>query len=231
MAGRRPRGPGAPEERRGRSARGLARRRHGRAQGHACELTLPPEAVEQWVGALNDVRLALGVVLEVTEDERAARPGRPACAGSRALRLVDLAPGIARRGAAGNEPRRKPESETEAGTQERTHEWRHRRRDRCRRPRATGSAALPPTARALPWADVTRVARRGSRNYWVCTTRADGRPHAMPVWGLWIDDAVWFSTDPTSIKGRNLRGPPRRRDPPRERRRGVRARGTRRAGA
>ena len=25
--------------------------------------------MEQWVGALNDVRLALGVVLEVTEDE------------------------------------------------------------------------------------------------------------------------------------------------------------------
>jgi hypothetical protein len=33
------------------------------------ELTLAPEAVHQWVGALNDVRLALGVVLEVTEDD------------------------------------------------------------------------------------------------------------------------------------------------------------------
>jgi hypothetical protein len=33
------------------------------------ELTLPLETVDQWVGALNDVRLALGVVLEVTEDE------------------------------------------------------------------------------------------------------------------------------------------------------------------
>jgi streptogramin lyase len=26
----------------------------------------------------------------------------------------------------------------------------------------------------------------------------------MPVWGLWLDGAVWFSTDPTSVKGRNL---------------------------
>ncbi len=46
------------------------------------------------------------------------------------------------------------------------------------------------------------------RNYWVCTTRADGRPHAMPVWGLWLDDAVLFSTDPESVKARNLAARP-----------------------
>jgi hypothetical protein len=33
------------------------------------ELKLEPEVVQHWVSALNDVRLALGVVLEVTEDE------------------------------------------------------------------------------------------------------------------------------------------------------------------
>ena len=43
-----------------------------------------------------------------------------------------------------------------------------------------------------------------SRNYWVCTTRPDGRPHAAPVWGLWADDALYFGTDPASRKGRNL---------------------------
>ena len=41
------------------------------------EITLAPEAVEQWVGALNDVRLALGVVLEVTEDEQQVAPDDP----------------------------------------------------------------------------------------------------------------------------------------------------------
>jgi hypothetical protein len=30
---------------------------------------LDPPAIEQWVGALNDVRLTLGVVLGVTEDD------------------------------------------------------------------------------------------------------------------------------------------------------------------
>ena len=43
-----------------------------------------------------------------------------------------------------------------------------------------------------------------SRNYWVCTTRADGRPHAMPVWGLWLEGRVVFSTDPSSLKARNF---------------------------
>jgi nitroimidazol reductase NimA-like FMN-containing flavoprotein (pyridoxamine 5'-phosphate oxidase superfamily) len=47
-----------------------------------------------------------------------------------------------------------------------------------------------------------------SRNYWISTTRADGRPHAMPVWGLWLEGAVWFSTHPESQKGRNLAGRP-----------------------
>jgi hypothetical protein len=41
------------------------------------ELTLELEAVEQWVSALNDVRLALGVVLEVTEDEMHLQAGDP----------------------------------------------------------------------------------------------------------------------------------------------------------
>lgn len=41
------------------------------------QLTLDLAVVEQWVSALNDVRLALGVVLEVTEDEINLEPGDP----------------------------------------------------------------------------------------------------------------------------------------------------------
>lgn len=43
-----------------------------------------------------------------------------------------------------------------------------------------------------------------SKNYWICSTRAGGRPHAMPVWGVWTNGAVWFGTDRTSRKARNL---------------------------
>jgi hypothetical protein len=55
----------------------------------------------------------------------------------------------------------------------------------------------------LDWAWVEEQCA-ASRNYWVCTTRADGRPHAMPVWGLWFEGRVVFSTDPSSLKARNF---------------------------
>ncbi len=51
------------------------------------------------------------------------------------------------------------------------------------------------------WAAEQLVA---ARNYWICTTRPNGRPHAVPVWGLWLDDALWFSTSRASQKARNL---------------------------
>ena len=59
----------------------------------------------------------------------------------------------------------------------------------------------------LPWSWAEEQLR-AARNYWVCSTRPDGRPHAMPVWGLWLDGAVLFSTDPSSRKGRNLTANP-----------------------
>lgn len=65
----------------------------------------------------------------------------------------------------------------------------------------------PADGTALAWSTVVEWLT-SSRNYWVCTTRVDGRPHAMPVWGLWMDDACWFSTDPTSLKARNLTARP-----------------------
>ena len=59
----------------------------------------------------------------------------------------------------------------------------------------------------LPWSwAVERL--EAARNYWICTTRADGRPHAAPVWGLWLDDAVWFSTGRSTQKARNLERSP-----------------------
>jgi hypothetical protein len=45
----------------------------------------------------------------------------------------------------------------------------------------------------LPWSWAVEQLT-AARNYWICTTRRNGGPHAMPVWGLWLDDAVWFST-------------------------------------
>ncbi len=59
----------------------------------------------------------------------------------------------------------------------------------------------------FPW---TRVDERMSaaRNYWLATTRSDGRPHVMPVWGVWLEGALWFGTDRGSRKARNLAANP-----------------------
>lgn len=43
-----------------------------------------------------------------------------------------------------------------------------------------------------------------SRNYWISTTRPGGRPHAAPVWGVWVEETLYFGTAPSSRKARNL---------------------------
>ena len=55
----------------------------------------------------------------------------------------------------------------------------------------------------LGWAEVEKKIAT-SHNYWVCTTRPDGRPHTAPVWGVWVDGAVYFGTDRGSRKARNI---------------------------
>jgi flavin reductase (DIM6/NTAB) family NADH-FMN oxidoreductase RutF len=60
----------------------------------------------------------------------------------------------------------------------------------------------------LDWAwAVERLA--ASRNYWIVTADEDGRPRALPVWGVWFDDAVLFGTAGRSRKARNLDRDPR----------------------
>ena len=70
-----------------------------------------------------------------------------------------------------------------------------------------GLGDAPADGSVLAWSTVVEWLT-DARSYWVTTTRADGRPHAMPVWGLWLDGALWFSSDPDSVKGRNLAARP-----------------------
>ncbi len=56
----------------------------------------------------------------------------------------------------------------------------------------------------LPWSQVAEWLAT-ARNYWVCTTRPDGRPHAKPVWGIWLESQFIFSTHPETVTARNLR--------------------------
>lgn len=40
--------------------------------------------------------------------------------------------------------------------------------------------------------------------YWLATVRPDRRPHAMPVWGVFMDDDLFLETSPRTRKARNL---------------------------
>jgi PPOX class probable F420-dependent enzyme len=73
------------------------------------------------------------------------------------------------------------------------------------RPYMPGYGTLPADEGTglLPWSwAVERIVR--SHDLWLATTWPDGRPHVMPVWGVWLDDAVWFSSSLGSRKARNL---------------------------
>jgi nitroimidazol reductase NimA-like FMN-containing flavoprotein (pyridoxamine 5'-phosphate oxidase superfamily) len=64
-------------------------------------------------------------------------------------------------------------------------------------------------ADALPWTWAQERLIR-NRNYWVVTASARARPHAMPIWGVWLpeSDRFWFSCSPNSRKARNLAANP-----------------------
>lgn len=55
----------------------------------------------------------------------------------------------------------------------------------------------------LAWSWVEQQLTK-SRNYWISTTRTNGKPHAAPVWGIWMDGSLIFGIGKTSVKGRNL---------------------------
>jgi hypothetical protein len=62
---------------------------------------------------------------------------------------------------------------------------------------------------ALPWSWASERLRR-SRNLWVVTVSASGRPHALPVWGVWSDDVpgCMFSCAPSARKAANIAANP-----------------------
>ena len=69
-------------------------------------------------------------------------------------------------------------------------------------------AAYGSPQRTLAWEDV-RARLAAATHYWLATVRADGRPHVVPLDGLWLDDAWFFGGSPEAVKHRNLKADPR----------------------
>ena len=76
---------------------------------------------------------------------------------------------------------------------------------RAERPHMPDYGVDTPDWRPLPW---SWAAERlvAARNLWVVTVSGAGRPHALPVWGVWDEDEsrFGFSCGPRSRKIRNL---------------------------
>ena len=54
-----------------------------------------------------------------------------------------------------------------------------------------------------PWSWALERLER-CHNYWIATSRPDTHPHLMLVWGIWWQDAFWFSTGLRTRKAKNL---------------------------
>lgn len=69
----------------------------------------------------------------------------------------------------------------------------------------TGDATpnLVPTPRNV----LRRLA--GDRNVWLCTLRADGSPHLVPVWFVHLRERWWIGVSTRSVKVRNALRDPR----------------------
>jgi general stress protein 26 len=59
------------------------------------------------------------------------------------------------------------------------------------------------SAAAPNWADIENRLTT-AQLYWIVTVRSDGRPHAVPLVGVWQDGAFYFCTGNDEQKHRNL---------------------------
>lgn len=71
------------------------------------------------------------------------------------------------------------------------------------RPHIPGYGIPTTVEGTLPWSHV-EAQLKAARNYWVSSTRPDGRPHARPVWGVYVNGMVYFGGSPEVRWARNL---------------------------
>jgi hypothetical protein len=60
---------------------------------------------------------------------------------------------------------------------------------------------------ALPW-ETAAEWLTAARYYWLATTRPDGRPYTAPIWAVWVDEELYFTSSPETATARNLSSQP-----------------------
>jgi nitroimidazol reductase NimA-like FMN-containing flavoprotein (pyridoxamine 5'-phosphate oxidase superfamily) len=69
-------------------------------------------------------------------------------------------------------------------------------------PKGYGTPKTP-----MEWAAV-RDRLEATDRFWLATTRPDGRPHVIPIDGIWLDGRWYFGGAPQTVSMRNLKANP-----------------------
>jgi pyridoxamine 5'-phosphate oxidase-like protein len=76
------------------------------------------------------------------------------------------------------------------------------------RPRFPSEYGVPAKTKGLlPWSHVTERMTK-AEHYWITTVSAEGRPHATPIDGVWLDDCLYFGGSPETRWRRYLSANP-----------------------
>jgi hypothetical protein len=52
--------------------------------------------------------------------------------------------------------------------------------------------------------EVVRRRLQQALDYWLVTSRPDGRPHVVPICGAWLDEGLYFNTSLETVSARNI---------------------------
>ena len=66
-----------------------------------------------------------------------------------------------------------------------------------------GYAFPQDAAKLLAWSHAERRLEQ-AHSYWLATTSPDGRPHVTPLWGVWVEGALYFDGHPGTRWARNI---------------------------
>jgi hypothetical protein len=64
-------------------------------------------------------------------------------------------------------------------------------------------AAYGKVTKTLPWTAVQEELTT-ARVYWLATVRPNGRPHVVPLDGVWVDDRWYYGGAPETLHRRNV---------------------------
>lgn len=71
-----------------------------------------------------------------------------------------------------------------------------------------GAGPAGPGTEPLPWTEA-RALLAEARSYWLATAGPGGAPQVRPVLAVWVDGALYTTTNPAAAKARNLGSIPR----------------------